>query len=347
MTLARRPAIATSKALPSKDSPQKCLSIQQHCPNLPASHSRPHLCTTKRTQLNPVALQLVRRSLLPSFATEPHFLVLPLTNTIHALSLPRKVERHHPKPPFSTTTTTSPPLLYRPYSHITNQNRRRVPFNFPHHLKCHPFSHHLQELTMYPNDERERNQTTRRAADKANRHVPTLIKIDNTKLTFVMPQPCQLNSEVLYYYYSPPNCVCCQADPSSTPTSCNMRHSTANQITQDIPITDAPCTGPEYFVMNCVYFSVSFSILSFPSICLYLSISLRHDDFTLISIMPFNSLFSSLPMHLIYTLKNSQLSDSIYLQAFILRPLSYFRLMSQRQIRYLSICWSLGLNSKL
>lgn len=80
-----------------------------------------------------------------------------------------------------------------------------------------------------------------------------------------------------------------------------------------------------------------------------LCVSLRYDESALISIMQFPVSFSFLSMLFIYDFKITSFFNSFCLRFFNLcyeKFISYFRLMSKRHNKYLSICWSLRLNTK-
>jgi len=289
-------------------------------------------------------------------------LVLPIhfTPRLRSFTLhPRTPKPHHcPRHPESTTTITSRLRQYHHTYHTTKQNQRRAPFASQRLRERHPSStsitsHLSQKRVTYPNDERVRNTATRRAADKVKRHVPDYSRVYNGELTSETLQPCRLRSAMWHLHSQP--CVRSGIDLSSTSTSCNMRHSLTNQLTQVISNPNPSCTGPDYLIANSGYFLDSISLLEFVSIMpfsfdlLYICLlnSPRYDDFVLISIMPISTSIPFLPMLFKYAFKITLLLDSFLLRIFEFgykRSISYLR--SQRHTKYLSICWSLCLKTK-
>ena len=190
---------------------------------------------------------------------------------------------------------------------------------------------------------------TRRVKDQVKRHVPHLSVHDGELISTVL-QPRRLNS-AMWHSLSELYCVRSKFDLLTTPNFGNMRHSLTNQITQVISNLDAPCTGPEYLVANWVYSLDSIFTSFFPSDFVYmcLFISPRHDEFVLISNMPFISSIFFLLMLFLYAFEIALPWDLFSLRYFNFcdsEPPSYVRLKSQTQFKYLIICWSLCLNTK-
>ena len=295
------------------------------------------------------------------------YLVLPTHNTprprsftLHpqTIKLPR-----HQRRPSSTTPNISRLLRYHPTSHITKQNRRQAPFASQRLHERHPSStlttsHLSQKGVTYPNDEQVRNTATRRAIDKDKRHVPCCFRVHNGELISMTLQPCRLRSAMWHLHSQP--CVRWGNDLSLMPTSYNMRHSLTNKLPQVISNSNAPCSGSKSSFAILVYFPDSVPFLTSVSFFYFIStslfllymclcVSLRYDESTLISIMQFPASSSFLPMFFIYAFKIISFFNSFCLRFFNLRyekSISYFRLMSKRHNKYLSICWSLCLNTK-
>ena len=202
---------------------------------------------------------------------------------------------------------------------------------------------------------------TRRAIEKDKRHVPCCFRVHNGKLISMTLQPCRLRSAMWHLHSQP--CVHWGNDLSSMPTSYNMRHSLSNKLPQVISNLNAPCSGSKSSIAILVYFpdsvpfltsvsffnSISTSIFLLYCLCMCLCVSLRYDESALISIMQFPASFSFLSMFFIYVSKITSFFNLFCLQFFNLRyekSISYLRLMSKRHNKYLSICWSLCLNTK-
>jgi hypothetical protein len=177
-----------------------------------------------------------------------------------------------------------------------------VPFASQRLCEHHPSSTSItsrlsQKRVIYPNDKRVRNTAMRRTADKVKRHVPDYSQVYNGELTSEMLQLCQLRSAMWHLHSQP--CVHSEIDLSSTSTSCNMRHTLTNQLTQVISNSNAPCPGPENLVAVFVYFPDSDSLLgsnstsfsAFKILYMRLLVSPRYDEFVLISNMQFPASF--------------------------------------------------------
>jgi hypothetical protein len=363
--LVRRPTIAPSKTSSGKASTEGqalCYGCRSRLVsrNLPLLTHRARYSPKTRTSPNPAASPLVRVILLILLAANPSLAQLLLLATNNTQRLRRIDPRHYLKHLLPTAPTTSRLPRYCLNFQSTKQNRLRAPSASQRLRERHPSStsitsHLSQKRVTYPNDERVRNTATRRAADKVKRHVPDYSRVYNGELTSETLQPCRLRSAMWHLHSQP--CVRSGIDLSSASTSCNMRHSLTNQLTQVISNSNTPCLGPENSVAFFVYFPDSDSLLGFNSILfspldfLYmrLLVSPRHDESVLISNMQFPTSSSLLPMPFIYAFKITSLFHLFCLQLFdssYENSISYFRTKSQRHAKNLFNCWSPCLKTK-